>query len=297
MRLVGEPLKSFAATTSRRTGRARIDPDPWRRTGDRSARGTSDDRRLSENGCCHLGRPTGARTVGAGSKVGFDRVLLEEAEATRRALSSFVDRLPSQVSALEAATLFDLPCRSELGETNLISGVIGARASMGWRRRAHSRLPPRWASLHDGRDPDVRRLERNHEVRGARFPLGEVMAGRSFSSLLICAAVVLPSTGLRAFATRRLGAHVARGLAQAISQTLTVIALWFMPLAGAIAIGFSAPSFATVISLVWLKERFDLPCLSALAAGSSAVLVVTRPGFGFARDRRRVRAHECGDVR
>lgn len=111
-----------------------------------------------------------------------------------------------------------------------------------------------------------------------RLPLGEVMAGRSLSSLLICAAVVLPSSGLGAFATLRPGAHVARGLSQAVSQTFTVIALWFMPLAGAIAISFSAPLFAAVISLVWLKERFDLPRLWALVVGFSGVLVVTRPG-------------------
>ncbi len=112
----------------------------------------------------------------------------------------------------------------------------------------------------------------------ARLPLGEVMAARSLSSLTICAGAVLPTAGLAAFATRRPGAHVARGLSQAVSQTFTVIALWFMPLAGAIAISFSAPLFAAVISLVWLKERADFARLAALVVGFLGVLVVTRPG-------------------
>jgi drug/metabolite transporter (DMT)-like permease len=112
----------------------------------------------------------------------------------------------------------------------------------------------------------------------ARYPLGEVMAARSLSSLVVCAAAVLPTVGLKAFATRRPGAHVARGLSQAVSQTFTVIALWLMPLAGAIAISFSAPLFAALISLVWLKERADLARLTALAVGFVGVLVVTRPG-------------------
>jgi drug/metabolite transporter (DMT)-like permease len=99
----------------------------------------------------------------------------------------------------------------------------------------------------------------------ARYPLGEVMAARSLSSLVVCAAAVLPTVGLEAFATRRPGAHVARGLSQAVSQTFTVIALWFMPLAGAIAISFSAPLFAALISLVWLKERADLARLANTA--------------------------------
>src|SRR5271165_1888668 len=112
----------------------------------------------------------------------------------------------------------------------------------------------------------------------ARYPLGEVMAARSVSSLMVSAAAVLPATGLAAFATRRPGAHVARGLSQAVSQTFTVIALWFLPLAGATAISFSAPLFAALIALVWLKERCDWPRAAALAAGFAGVLVVARPG-------------------
>ena len=112
----------------------------------------------------------------------------------------------------------------------------------------------------------------------ARYPLGEVMAARSLSSLAVSAGAVLPATGLAAFATRRPGAHVARGLSQAVSQTFTVIALWFLPLAGATAISFSAPLFAALIALVWLKERCDWPRAAALVAGFAGVLVVARPG-------------------
>jgi drug/metabolite transporter (DMT)-like permease len=116
------------------------------------------------------------------------------------------------------------------------------------------------------------------KIEVAKYPVGEVMAARSLSSLAVCAAFVLPATGTAVFATRRPGAHLARGLSQAISQTFTVIALWFMSLAGAVAIGFSAPLFAALISFAWLKERVDWPRVTALAAGFFGVLVVTRPG-------------------
>jgi drug/metabolite transporter (DMT)-like permease len=112
----------------------------------------------------------------------------------------------------------------------------------------------------------------------ARLPLGEVMAGRSLSSVAICAVAILPAQGLGAFATGRPGAHVARGLSQAVSQTFTVIALLFLPLSGAIAIGFSAPLFAALISLVWLRENADSARVVALVAGFFGVLVVARPG-------------------
>ncbi len=112
----------------------------------------------------------------------------------------------------------------------------------------------------------------------ALYPVGEVMFFRSFSSLIICAAFVLPFTGLSVFATKRPRDHVARGLSQSISQTFTVIALWLMPLAGAIAINFSAPLFAALVSIIWLKERAGPVRWTVLFIGFFGVLIVTNPG-------------------
>ncbi|MBV8443766.1 MAG: hypothetical protein JO312_24960 [Hyphomicrobiales bacterium] len=64
--------------------------------------------------------------LGAGSRVAFERVSLEEAEAAGRAHMAFVERLPSRVSPVTAAWSHDLPAR--LSETNLVSGVIDACA-------------------------------------------------------------------------------------------------------------------------------------------------------------------------
>jgi drug/metabolite transporter (DMT)-like permease len=112
----------------------------------------------------------------------------------------------------------------------------------------------------------------------ALYPVGEVMFYRSFSSLIICSIFVLPVTGLAVFATRRPRDHIARGVSQSISQTFTVIALGLMPLAGAIAINFSAPLFAALISIVFLKERAGAVRWTALLAGFFGVLIVTNPG-------------------
>lgn len=112
----------------------------------------------------------------------------------------------------------------------------------------------------------------------ALYPVGEVMFFRSFSSLLICAALVLPFTGFSVFATRRPRDHIARGLSQSVSQTFTVIALWLMPLAGAIAINFSAPLFAALVSIIFLKERAGPVRWAALLIGFFGVLIVTNPG-------------------
>jgi drug/metabolite transporter (DMT)-like permease len=110
------------------------------------------------------------------------------------------------------------------------------------------------------------------------YPVGEVMFFRSFSSLVVCAAFVLPLTGLSVFATRRPRDHIARGLSQSISQTFTVIAFSLMPLAGAIAINFSAPLWSALLSVMWLKERSGPARWAALLAGFFGVLIVANPG-------------------
>jgi drug/metabolite transporter (DMT)-like permease len=110
------------------------------------------------------------------------------------------------------------------------------------------------------------------------YPVGEVMFIRSLSGLVACAVLILPISGLAVFATSRPGAHVARGVSQAISQTLTVLAVSLMPLAGAVAISFSAPLWAALLSILWLKERAGPARWTVLLTGFSGVVIVTNPG-------------------
>jgi drug/metabolite transporter (DMT)-like permease len=112
----------------------------------------------------------------------------------------------------------------------------------------------------------------------AIYPVGEVMFFRSLFSLAVCAAIILPVTGLAVFATKRAGAHVARGLSQSVSQTFTVIAFSLMPLAGAIAINFSAPLWGALLSVLWLKERAGPARWTVLLTGFCGVLIVANPG-------------------
>ena len=83
---------------------------------------------------------------------------------------------------------------------------------------------------------------------------GEVLFTRAFLSLLLFSAFILPTHGLGVMRTRRYGAHLLRGVSQTTSQTLLLIAFSMMPLASATAINFSAPLFATLTSILLLKE-------------------------------------------
>ena len=112
----------------------------------------------------------------------------------------------------------------------------------------------------------------------AIYPVGEVLFLRSLSSFLACAVVMLPVTGLSVFVTRRPLDHLVRGLSQSISQAALLLAFSLMPLAGAVAINFSAPLFAALVSIVWLKERAGYVRGTALVVGFLGVLIVTNPG-------------------
>jgi drug/metabolite transporter (DMT)-like permease len=112
------------------------------------------------------------------------------------------------------------------------------------------------------------------------YPVGEVVFARSLTSFIVCAAVMLPMTGFGVYATRRPRDHLARGLSQATSQTLFALAFTLMPLASAVSINFSAPLFAALVSILWLKERATAARWGALLIGFAGVLIVARPGAG-----------------
>ncbi len=101
---------------------------------------------------------------------------------------------------------------------------------------------------------------------------------RSASSFVICAMIVLPMSGFSVLATKRPCDHLARGLSQSISQTFTVLAVSMMPLAGAIAINFSAPLWSGIAVGAGLKEKAGPARWTALFLGFIGVLIVTHPG-------------------
>src|SRR5262245_25592727 len=73
------------------------------------------------------------------------------------------------------------------------------------------------------------------------YPVGEVLFTRTIIGLLACSLFILPTFGLAVFRTARPGAHLIRGVSQACSQSLLLLAFSLMPLAGATAINFSSP--------------------------------------------------------
>lgn len=115
----------------------------------------------------------------------------------------------------------------------------------------------------------------------AAYPLGEVLFIRQATSLAACALIVLPFSGLAVFRTERLGGHATRGAIQASAQTFLMLAFTVMPLASAMAINFSSPLFATLLSSLLLREAVGLTRAMALITGFCGVLIITAPGAGM----------------
>jgi drug/metabolite transporter (DMT)-like permease len=112
------------------------------------------------------------------------------------------------------------------------------------------------------------------------YPPGEILFIRTLAGLAVVMALILPTSGLRVFHTRRIGAHAIRGVSQTTSQMLIVIAFSLMPLAGAMAINFAAPLFATLAAAIFLREKVGLTRWLVLLVGFAGVLIITQPGAG-----------------
>src|SRR5665647_2964343 len=91
------------------------------------------------------------------------------------------------------------------------------------------------------------------------YSFAEVLFFRAVVSLVVCAALILPRTGLLVFRTARLRDHLGRSGTQAVAQSLIIIAFSLMPLAGAVAINFTSPLFATLFAVAMPIFGFSWP--------------------------------------
>ena len=114
----------------------------------------------------------------------------------------------------------------------------------------------------------------------ASYPLGEVAFGRTFFALLTVAVIVLPRTGWGVLRTQRYREHLQRGLSQFGSALCWLLAVSVLSLGSATAIGFAAPLFTTLLSIVILEEKVGIHRWSALIVGFVGVLIITHPSAG-----------------
>lgn len=83
--------------------------------------------------------------------------------------------------------------------------------------------------------------------------------------------------GANPLRTTRLGLHSLRALLNVIAMLAYFMALTLEPLATIVALSFTAPLFATIGAMIFLRERVGAERAVALAVGLSGALIILRP--------------------
>ena len=114
----------------------------------------------------------------------------------------------------------------------------------------------------------------------ADYPIAQIVFFRASIGLIPTLVLLYRPPGLKALRTRRVGAHLLRGLVGVIGTFGFFWAFAVMPLADAYAIGFAAPMFITAMSVPLLGERVGPRRWLAVLVGFIGVLIMVRPGGG-----------------
>ena len=114
--------------------------------------------------------------------------------------------------------------------------------------------------------------------RGAH--LFEIMFFRQGMAIPIVVAFVMMGPGIQSLATRRIGAHISRTTAGLVGMIANFGAVILLPLAEATTLQFTVPIFATLLSVMMLREMPGIHRWGAVIVGFVGVLIVVQPGAG-----------------
>ncbi len=110
--------------------------------------------------------------------------------------------------------------------------------------------------------------------------LSELVFWRQLVSLPILLTWAMLTGGIGQLATRRPKAHAMRAVYGIVGMVLNFAAVILLPLAEATTLGFTAPMFAVLLSIVLLKESVGVWRWSAVAAGFIGIVIIAQPGSG-----------------
>jgi len=105
----------------------------------------------------------------------------------------------------------------------------------------------------------------------------EVVFFRIAFGLVLLLPLVL-NYGLRHFRTAHFGLHCARAAAQVTEMLIYFVGLTMIQYAQVQALTFTTPLFATLLAVIFLRERIRLRRMGALVVGFLGAMVVIRPG-------------------
>lgn len=110
------------------------------------------------------------------------------------------------------------------------------------------------------------------------YPVTQIVWARYVFHLLTLPLLIGGGSWLAVARTKRLGLQVLRSLFLLGSTYFFFLAVKYIPLATATAIGFVGPLLVTALSMPLLKEKVGRRRWAAVIVGFGAVLVIIRPG-------------------
>ncbi len=111
--------------------------------------------------------------------------------------------------------------------------------------------------------------------------IAELIFWRQFVSIPILLVWAMLAGGIvKELSTSRPGKHGTRALFGIVGMVLNFGGVILLPLAEATTLGFTAPMFAVLLSIVLLKESVGIWRWSAVAAGFAGILIISQPGGG-----------------
>ena len=97
--------------------------------------------------------------------------------------------------------------------------------------------------------------------------------------LFFGAIILLIWRGHQILRTAKLGLQIGRGTCAALSASLFIMGVSFVPLADAVAVTFIAPLLVTIMGALLLGEYVGIHRWTAVILGFFGTLVIIRPGF------------------
>lgn len=106
----------------------------------------------------------------------------------------------------------------------------------------------------------------------------ETLFYRQLFGVPVALAGVMLGPGLGALKTRHLSGHISRATLGSLGMVLNFGGYILLPLAEATTIGFTMPIFATLLSVLFLRERPGVHRWAAVLVGFMGVVVIVGPG-------------------
>ncbi len=111
-------------------------------------------------------------------------------------------------------------------------------------------------------------------------PTLEVIFFRNLFGLITIAPLFIRSGIVKILRTKQIKLYLLRGGMGYSSMLFWFTAIAIVPLADAVALGFTSPFFITILAILILNEAVGLRRWSAMLIGFGGAMLILRPGFG-----------------